>query len=654
MSTLAVGYSGLVSARERLRTYVDRALTRLRAQEAINSLLVVLSVSLCSLVIFLLADKYFSLKLAGINVWIVWGGVTALGIPYVLWRIYSPRLHENLAAVLADDRLGLNARLCTALTLDLHDEAAAEFSEAFFAEALGRLERLNVEQAFPVRVPRTFALLLIPAAACFAIQQFMPYQDRLGLVKAREEKRKAENVRQKAAALLEGKLDDLKKRVEDPTDEKAGVYKVKQLIQQAGDVARELRDGKRNPEEAVIALGQLKNQIKEEREKVTQGKEFLDRLEKLSAKDLSLEETALTKEVSEALKMADPGRAAQEIRKLAQKVKNDILNDPNKSDEQKQKQLEQLQREVEKLAGALAEDEALREGLQELSEQVMSSAEFQKLQDAIKKQLEKDGKGNQQQGKEIQRQMEELAEELERLEEDNDANLSEDEQDEMEQLDNVEEAIDDAMNGLINPEGGQDGGAKPGGQPGGKKQGGGKPKLGQKGGKAAGNKQGRMAGKGRGGQEGGKEGKQGGGKGGQQGEGDQQGRPGDGLGGGKGIGHRPYRDVADPGFQAEKVKGKMQAGAITGLSHFRGQGAKGEAPMEFVQALTAAEQEASSSLELDRIPADARETVKDYFLNVRKGANLPPAPTPPAAPAAPDKKAAPAPPAGPKKEALKE
>jgi len=455
MDGVAVSYPALYSARERLRAHVAAALWRLRAQVALNALLVVSSVAVCLLLLLLLADRYLSLSKAGINVWIIWSGVVALGVPYVLWRVYSPKLHENLAAVLADDRLGLNARLCTALTLDLRDERAAKFSEAFFAEALGRLERLNIRTAFPIRLPRTFALLLPPAAACVAVCMFMPYQDKLGLLKGQEEKRKAEAVRQKAASLLEGKLEDLRDKLKDAADEKAGVYKVKQLIQQADDVAKGLRDGQRNPEEAMIALGQLKREIQEEKEKLTHGKEFLDRLEKLSAKDLGLEESALTKEVSEALKMGDAGLAAEKLRKLAQQIKKDILDDPNKSSEQKEQQLEQLKREVERLAGALAEDEALHEGLQELSKTVMSAADFQKLQDEMKKQLEKQGQGNKQKGSEIEQQIEGIAEELERLEEDNDANLNDEDKDEMGKLDDVETAIDDALEGLINTDSGE-------------------------------------------------------------------------------------------------------------------------------------------------------------------------------------------------------
>ena len=81
------------------------------------------------------------------------------------------------------------------------------------------------------------------------------------------------------------------------------------------------------------------------------------------------------------------------------------------------------------------------------------------------------------------------------------------------------------------------------------------------------------------------------------------------------------------------MQGKLQSGAITGMSHFRGQGAKGDAPKQYVQALKAATEDQTSSMELDRIPADARELVKDYFTKLKEDSagNLKKAvaPTPP-------------------------
>jgi len=588
------------------------------------------------LVVFLFGDRLFSLAKVGVNVVVLWGMLSLLSIPYILWRTFTNRLHETLAAVLADDRLGLHARICTALTLDLKDPANEAFSEVFYAEALERLQKLDVEKAFPVRISKGFALLLLPACAAFAIYQFMPYQDKAGWVAAAENKRKAEVQQQKAAKLLEGKLEDMKKKVDEQVDEQSGQFKANQLIQQADKIAKELKEGKRNPDDALVAMGQLKKQIENEKDKITQGKEFLERLEKLQAKDLNLEDSDLTKAVSEALKMGDPGLAARQLRRLAQDIKKDILDNPNKSDEQKRQDLEKLKREVEKLAGALAEDEALRENLQELSEKAMNAADFQKLQSEMKKQMEKENKGNKKNGDDIEKQIEEVAEELERLEEDNDVQLGEEDEKKMENLEAIEEGLDQAMEGIAN-ENGEQAGQEAGGQPSGQN---GKPQPGGKSGKKtarkgrsmqgkAGRQQGQQAG-----QEGGEQGKQGGRSGGQgdeNGEKNANNKPGDGQGGGgPGQGLRPFRNIADPGFKAEQLKGQLKAGAITGLSHFRGQGAKGDAPTEFVKALTSAEQEASSSLELERIPSDAREVVRDYFLKVKQGANIQTAPQQPA------------------------
>src|SRR5688500_2127053 len=103
MSTLAINMPGVRSARMRLQQYVDRAVARLRTQEFLNCMLVVSTISAWTLLAFLFADKMLSLSKIGINVWIIWAGLTCLGIPYTIWRVFSPRIHNNLAAVLADD-----------------------------------------------------------------------------------------------------------------------------------------------------------------------------------------------------------------------------------------------------------------------------------------------------------------------------------------------------------------------------------------------------------------------------------------------------------------------------------------------------------------------------------------------------------------------
>src|SRR5579864_5883628 len=90
MTTIAIPTAkpGFFSARERLRNYVSRALTRLRAQEALRSFAIVLNLSVWLLATCILCDKVFSLSKLGINPFIVWGGLSCFGIPYILWRTY--------------------------------------------------------------------------------------------------------------------------------------------------------------------------------------------------------------------------------------------------------------------------------------------------------------------------------------------------------------------------------------------------------------------------------------------------------------------------------------------------------------------------------------------------------------------------------------
>jgi len=662
-SAIPLNQAEVFNAQRHMRTYADRALLRLRGQAALNALAISLTVSAWMLVLLLFADKLFALKTLGVNVWVIWGAVSVLGLPYILWRVFSPKLHERRAAVLADDRLGLHARLSSALTLDFRDPANGPMGGAFLDEASRKLSAVRVQQAFPVRFPRAFAWLLVPALLAGAIYKFMDTKDVLGIVARAEAKRNAEKQRLLAAEGMQKQLEDLKKMsAEKPGDDKSGNYKLNQLIKDADQIAKDLKNESHDAEAEMLKMGALKSEIEKEKERIERGKEFSARLEKLTATDLNLEENDLTKNVSEALKMGDAGMAAKEMRKLAQKVKEQILNDDKKTPEEKQKALEKLQRELEKLAGAMAEDEVLRDKLQEVSKDSMSAAEFQKLEQEMKKAEEKKGKNNKKFGDDIQKEMEEAADEMERLDEENDTKLDEDEQKEMDGLDELEKSIDNALDGL-NGEGeqGQQQGQRQGGQQNGQKGG----KTGKAGGQKQGNgnNRGMRQMRGNAGQRGqgqdGQDGKNGRGQNGQQGDqnGNKDGRPGDGApGNGPGQGRRPYRD-GDAEFEKQKAKGELRAGAITGISHFRGQGAKGDAPKEFYKTFEAAEKENASSLELERIPADARETVKDYFTRVHDGASVPstqpPAPVqdntaPPTSPPAPKKND------GPAKEGLKE
>jgi len=442
-------------------SHVDDALARLRLQEGLRAAVLSLTVVLWILVPMVLADRILSLAQLGISIWIIWGGIVCLSIPYILWRAFSDRLNAQLAAVLTDDRLGLHARLCTSLALPSDDDSA--LTELFYLEAAGRIRDLDATKAFPIDLPRLARFLPIPVVLAAALWFGMEPQDRMGWVAAAQEKRTAEEAKKKSVKpLLDLKMQDLKREENDVAVEDSASYKVNDLIRKAKDVAKKLDEGKINSEQALQALAQLKREIGETRDDHAFDKTE-NRLKGLKHDKLSLEESALTREVSEALKENDPALAGQKMRQLARKVREEILKNPDKTPEQKAAELKKLQEEVERLAGALAEQQAMQGQLQELSEKTMDAADYQKLQQQIKEQMKQGGQqGGQNQGgqkqdggnqgrqqnpqdiaDQLEQAMQEVADGFDELEEES---YQPDETDEA--MDQLEEQVDEALDGL--------------------------------------------------------------------------------------------------------------------------------------------------------------------------------------------------------------
>ena len=624
----------VLKARERLVDHVGKAVLHLRAQAGMRAAILWFALVSILLPVLILLQKLFSLESLGFNIYLAWGGILLLGIPYIIQCMFSRKIHETLAATLADERLGLHSRLSTAMSLDPADPSG--FSTAFYEEAYDKLRALNPEKAFQWRTPRIVALLPFMLVTSLALWYLVPQQDRLGFKAKLDQKALKEAKVKGAGEKLSTSLQDLTPPENPQREDTPGDHKIRQLLQKAKDVAQQAKDGKLSPEETVLAMDPIKREIEQEKEKIgDNGKDLKERLQKLADKDLNMQEGDLTKEVSEALKTGDLQAAAEQMRKLARDMKKEIQENSSLTPEQKQEKLEKLKQEVEKLAEAVAQQEDLKKDMQEISKKSMDAKDYQALQDEIKKHEEKEGgKTQNQKAQDLEQAMNQAADDLENLEAGGDENMTDEQKKEKEQLDKMEDALDEAgqeaNNSEMAPPEGQEGQQGQQGQKGEKGQ---KQSGSQKGQQAGGKKgagQKKMANKsgGQSGQEGGQTGKTQAGGEGQAGKGDKNGPPGNGqTGGGPGQGKRAYRD-GDAEFEKQKVQGKLQSGSITGLSHFRGQGAKGEAPVQFQENFAAAEQESAASMELDRMPADTREMIKNYFLTVKKdtGIKNPPGP----------------------------
>ena len=589
MTSVAAEAGGGIGQRL-LLDQVARARGRLRAQEALRAATLALTIACWVLAPLVLADRLLGLGRLGINVWLIWLLLLFLGLPFVLWRVFSSRLSLRSAAGLADERLKLHARLSTALTLEADEPSG--FGRAFLGEAVARAANVELAGAFPLSLPRLACLLPLPLVIALGLWFFVEPQDYMGWVARAQKERRFEEVRKKSVEKLRDlKLEDLKRDGKEPPPD-SPQFKVNRLIQKSKELARQIQDGKLDQEEGLKALAELKRDIQKTREEMEKGTDWTERLQQLKAADLNLGEDSMTRQVSEALKAGDAGLAARSLRRLADKLRKDILDNPNLTREQKASALKRLREEVARLAGAVADAQALSGSLQELADKLDDAAEYAALQDQIKEMLAKTGKQTPEElARQLEQAMAEAAEELEQLEEGEEGEALElTEEDEA--LEELEVAIDEVLDGMC------EGGGAPG-------SGGMKGRARGLAGKAGKGPKGFSLKAARGKRPGPQRG---------------AGTPGVGMDGGPGVGKRPFAED-DVAFKGTKVQGKMQSGAITSLSHFRGEGAKGEAPQEYVETLAASEREAASSLEIDRIPADAREMVKEYFSRLKTDAS---------------------------------
>ncbi|RIK64187.1 MAG: hypothetical protein DCC65_14855 [Planctomycetota bacterium] len=90
---------------------------------------------------------------------------------------------------------------------------------------------------------------------------------------------------------------------------------------------------------------------------------------------------------------------------------------------------------------------------------------------------------------------------------------------------------------------------------------------------------------------------------------------GDGMGGqGRGSGKRDRAETSDVDFKNQKVKGKnTKSGRVISQQYVKGEHLKGKSQVEFQDAATAAEIDATDALNRERIPRPYRKGVRNYF-----------------------------------------
>jgi hypothetical protein len=466
------------------------------------------------------------------------------------------------AAVAIDRRFGLNERLSTALTLpaDLRETPAGR---ALVADAIRHVDDLDIGSQFGLRRPRLAWVpvvpLLVAAALAYLPEDLLPRAAAATKLKEAAKTLEKESVK-KALASVSKKLEEKKKQLDKV--EAAETGKLMAELQQAVDKLAKAPPAEK--EKALVEMNKLADALKERQKQLGDSEQISRQLQQLE----ELGQTGPADEFAKDLAKGDFARAAEQVKKLREKLAKGELSEKEK--EQLQKQLGEMQKRLQEMANmdqrkqqlkdALAKGQISQENFDQQMAKLQQQAEDMQKLGQLAQQLaqaqEKMSQGEMQKAAEAlglgQEQLEQMAQAVQ----------------ELETLDSALADLQDAKNGMAG-----DGMNQLGDQLQGMNS------LGQ------GNRPGN----------------------------------GNGTGRGRGQGDRPEAPDNTSGYDT-RVRQQIGKGRaiMTGLADPSKQ-VKGESILADQATVEAAAGAAAEALTEQKIPSESKHHVSDYFDKLRKG-----------------------------------
>ena len=507
------------------------------------------------------AGLLFLDRLLGFGIPMAWApwAATAAPLGAAALAAWSRRATLGQAALLSDERLGLAERLSSALWIS--GDTPTPMEAAVMADAEGRAARLSPSLACPVSLPRRRGWMAGAALAALALALCLPSWDLLGRRAAAEARAKARLKADTLAKAVEVKVKNLtetaKAKGEEPSELGKGLEQL----------AKELKEGVRDPAQALAEIKDLEKKLQEE------AAQFKDKDQAALARDVKKAMEELAK--ADGKGKAPEGAQAEALKDLAQKM------------EELAKQLEAAQQQEKAgdpaaQAQAQAQAEAakaeMKKTLEALAEAMKKAGASKELAAELKRAAEALGK---EKGKEALPQLADdlknLAQELQKMDKAMD----------QEQMMEMAKAELDDLKKQLAPGSGSE--------------------VSEEDMEAFRQKVRDMeAGKGMG----------------------EKGEPGQGMaGGGPGQGPRPEGTAENVGFDRTKLKGQQGPdGEIVGSFFIKGVPPKGPAEVKYVEMLGKYEHENAEALEKEPIPVGQREQVRKYFDSLKPDADKPKSP----------------------------
>ena len=323
------------------------------------------------------------------------GGAVAAGLLIAgLWT-YLTRQSQLEAAIEIDRRFGLKERVSSTLALD-ETELETDAGRALAADALRRVERLDVQSKFGIELNRRSLMPLVPMIVAFAL---LFVADAIREVAASS----SENIN--ITKQIKESTEPLRKKLEERRKEAAekGLKDAADLFKQLEEGARELtKRDEVDRKQALSKLNDLQKQLEQRREKLgaERMKEQLDNLKNLKSGPAD--------KVANALKEGDFKKALEEIDELKKQLAQGDMDEKKK--EELKNQLAEMQKKLQEAVQSQKKlENDLEKQIANARQQIPNPEELKKqIQDLV-------NQGRKEDAEKLRQQAQKMAENLEKL-----------------------------------------------------------------------------------------------------------------------------------------------------------------------------------------------------------------------------------------------
>lgn len=300
--------------------------------------------------------------------WLVGGA--AMGVSAAAGWTWWRRGTTLEAAIEIDRRFGLKERLSSALNMQPEDRDTAA-GQALLADALRRVEAIEVGERFGLRAERWAWLPALPALAALLVMLLVdpaPRQTQARGASAADVQKQL----QKSASKLQQKLAERRKQAEEE-----GLTEAETLLERLERGTQELsKAADADRKQTLMKLNDLAKDLEKRREQLGGAERLQQQLNQLKSL-----ERGPADEFAKALRQGDFAKAKQELDKLRQQVADKKLDDQQR--EQLAQQMQAMQDKLNKLADA--QQKAIDDLEKQISEkqQAGQTAEAQDLQQKL-------------------------------------------------------------------------------------------------------------------------------------------------------------------------------------------------------------------------------------------------------------------------------